>query len=79
MLHVIVKMISGRTTDQKDKLTKAITDNLTKIVDCEERSVSVSIEEFSLDDWPEKVYRPYIMEKEETLVKKPGYNPFDSE
>ncbi len=79
MPHVIVKMFPGRTVEQKSELAKAITDSLTKIVECNERAVSVAIEEVSSDDWPERVYRPYILEKEETLIKKPGYNPFDSE
>jgi 4-oxalocrotonate tautomerase len=38
----------------------------------------VAIEEIAPEDWAETVYRPDILGKEETLVKKPGYNPFDS-
>ena len=78
MPHVIVKMYPGRTTEQKNNLAKAITDCVTKIVNCEDRSVSVAIEEVDSKDWPEKVYRPDILEKEKTLIKRPGYNPFNS-
>jgi 4-oxalocrotonate tautomerase len=76
MPHVIVKMHPGRTVEQKSKLAQAITDSIVKIAKCEEKSVSVAIEEVAPEDWLETVYRPDIIEKEETLVKKPGYNSF---
>jgi 4-oxalocrotonate tautomerase len=79
MPHVIIKMYPGRTVEQKSKLAQAIADSVVKIAKCEEKSVSVAIEEIAPENWAETVYRPDIMEKEETLVKKPGYNPFDSQ
>jgi 4-oxalocrotonate tautomerase len=79
MPHVIVKMYPGRTVEQKSKLAQAIADSVVKIAKCEEKSVSVAIEEIASEKWAETVYKPDIMEKEETLVKKPGYNPFDSQ
>jgi 4-oxalocrotonate tautomerase len=45
---------------------------------CEERSVSVAIEEVSKEEWAEKVYRPDILENEASLYRKPGYSPFKS-
>jgi 4-oxalocrotonate tautomerase len=76
MPHVIVKMYPGRTVEQKNKLAQAITDAVTNIAKCEEKSVSVAVEEIAPENWAEMVYRPDIIGKEETLVKKPGYNPF---
>jgi len=78
MPHVIVKMHPGRTIEQKNKLAQAIADSVVKIAGCEDKSVSVAIEEIAPEDWAEKVYRPDIMEKGKTLYKKPGYNPFAS-
>jgi len=78
MPHVIVKMHPGRTDEQKKKLTQAITNSVVEITKCEEKSVSVAIEEIAPEDWAETVYRPDIIEKEKTLFKKPGYNPFKS-
>ncbi len=75
MPHVIIKMHPGRTDEQKRKLVAAITESVTTIAKCEEKSVSIAIEEVSPDDWTEKVYKPDILQKENTLVKKPGYNP----
>jgi 4-oxalocrotonate tautomerase len=76
MPHVIIKMYAGRTEEQKKKLVKAIADSIIKIVDADEKYVSIAIEDVSPEDWAEKVYRPDILEKKDTLYKKPGYNPF---
>ena len=40
-----------------------------------EASVSVSIEDVAPDEWTDQVYKPDILEKPDTLYKKPGYNP----
>ena len=76
MPHVIIKMYAGRTEEQKKKLVKTITDSIVKIVDADKKYVSIAIEDVSPEDWAEKVYRPDILEKQNTLYKKPGYNPF---
>jgi len=76
MPHVIVKMYTGRTEDQKNQLAEAITRDVVEIAKCEEKSVSVAIEEVDPSQWPEKVYRPDILNNEANLYKKPGYNPF---
>ena len=75
MPHVIVKMLPGRTEDQKQRLAEAITKDLMAIAQCEEKSVSVAIEEVDLSQWVEKVYKPEILDNEAHLYKKPGYNP----
>ena len=77
MPHVIVKMNTGRTEDQKQRLAEAITKDIAAIAKCEEKSVSVAIEEVESTQWAEKVYRPDILDNEANLYKKPGYNPFE--
>lgn len=69
-------MYTGKTEEQKKKLVKAITDSIVKIADADDKYVSIAIEDVSPEDWAEKVYRPDILEKQNTLYKKPGYNPF---
>ncbi len=76
MPHVIVKLYAGRSEEQKQDLAAAIAKNVVEITECKEASVSVAIEEFEPVDWPEKVYRPDIMDKKQTLYKTPGYDPF---
>lgn len=59
-------------------LAEAITKSVVEILQSEEKSVSVAIEEVEPADWPEKVYRPDILENQARLYKKPGYDPFEA-
>jgi len=77
MPHVIVKLYPGRSEQQKARLAEEIVKDLVAIAKCEEKSVSVAIEEIKPEDWAEKVYRPDILNRPEKLYKKPGYNPFE--
>jgi 4-oxalocrotonate tautomerase len=70
-------MYPGRSEDVKRELTEAIVRDVVAIAKCQEKSVSVAIEEIDSADWPETVYKPEILEKQDTLYKKPGYNPFE--
>ena len=77
MPHIIVKLYPGRSEQQKQKLADAITRDVISIAKCEEKSVSVAFEEVDPAEWPEKVYKPEILDKQDKLYKKPGYNPFE--
>ena len=77
MPHIIIKLYPGRSEEQKIRLAEKIAEDVVSIAKCEEKSVSVAIEEINPDDWAETVYRPEILEKQEILYRKPGYNPFD--
>jgi 4-oxalocrotonate tautomerase len=77
MPHVIVKLYPGRSEQQKIKLAEEIVKDVVAIAKCEEKSVSVAFEEIEPEEWDEKVYRPDILNKSETLYRKPGYNPFE--
>ena len=41
----------------------------------EDNAVSVAIEDVTLGDWTEKVYKPDILNSPWKLYKKQGYNP----
>ena len=73
MPHIIVKLWPGRTEEQKLELTHKIVQAVVETVNVEETSVSVSFEEIPSEKWGKEVYKPDILEKEETLYKKPGY------
>jgi 4-oxalocrotonate tautomerase len=77
MPHVIVKLYPGRSEQQKKRLAEEIVKDVVAIANCEEKSVSVAFEEVKPGDWAEKVYRPDILDSQQRLYKKPGYNPFD--
>lgn len=76
MPHIIVKLWPGRSEEQKQELTDAIVKDFVSIAECKESSVSVAFEEVEQDDWAEEVYKPDILDCEDKLYKKPGYNPF---
>lgn len=73
MPHVIVKLYPGRTERQKTRLADAIVKDVTSVLGYGDDSVSVAMEEITPGDWPEKVYRPDIVNNAEKLYKKPGY------
>jgi 4-oxalocrotonate tautomerase len=74
MPHVIVKLYAGRSEQQKAKLAEDVTKAIMTGANCTEEAVSVSID-VAPDDWTEKVYKPDIVGKPDTIYKKPGYNP----
>jgi 4-oxalocrotonate tautomerase len=76
MPHVIVKLYSGRPEQQKASLAEEVTKAVMAALGCAEKSVSVAIEDVEPQDWAEQVYKPDILEKPQTIYKKPGYNPF---
>jgi 4-oxalocrotonate tautomerase len=75
MPHVIVKLYAGRSEQQKARLAEDISKTVMANLNCEEKSVSVGIEDVKPQDWAEKVYKPDILGNPETIYKKPGYNP----
>lgn len=75
MPHVIVKMLPGRSEQQKAKIAEEVTKAIMATANCAETSVSVGIEDVASDDWTETVYKPDIIAKPATIYKKPGYNP----
>ncbi len=40
-----------------------------------EEPVSIGIEDVELKDWTGRVYKPDIVDKPDTIYKKPGYDP----
>ena len=75
MPHVIVKLHSGKSERQKQALAQAVTEAVMSALNYGEESVSVGIEEVEPKDWTEKVYKPDIIGKPDTIYKKPGYDP----
>ena len=78
MPHVIVKLYSGRSEEQKAKLAEALARTVMDTLGYASEAVSVSVEDVEPMDWPEQVYRPDILDRPEQLYKKPGYNPFET-
>ena len=75
MPHVVVKLYSSKSERQKRALAQAITRAVTSTLNYGEGSVSVGIEDVEPKDWTEKVYKPDIIAKPDTIYRKPGYDP----
>ena len=75
MPHVIVKLLPGRSAQQKARIAEEVTKAIMATANCAETSVSVGIEDVASDDWTEQVYKPDILGKPDTLYKQPGYDP----
>ena len=75
MPHVIVKLVAGRTDAQKARLAAEITAAVMECAHTTEDDVSVSFEDIAKEDWVEAVYKPDIIGKWDTVLKKPGYDP----
>jgi 4-oxalocrotonate tautomerase len=75
MPHVIVKLYSGRSEQQKALLADAVTRAVMDTLKLGEESVSVAIEDVKPKDWAERVFRPDILGKPETIYKNSGYDP----
>ncbi|HEX5865366.1 MAG TPA: tautomerase family protein [Casimicrobiaceae bacterium] len=76
MPHIVVKLLPGRSEQQKARLAEQIVKDVVAIAKCEEDAVSVAIEEVQQEDWLEKVYKPEILPNLKRLYKQPGYDPF---
>ena len=77
MPHIIVKLWPGKSEQQKTRLAEAITKNVMDILHYGDESVSVALEEVKSQDWVEKVYKPDIQNKRDTLYKQPAYDVND--
>ena len=75
MPHIILKLQTGRTALQKRASADALTQARRATAGCGEDAVAVGIEDVAAEDWVATVYRPDIMGRADTLVKKPGYDP----
>ena len=73
MPHVIVKLWPGKSEQQKVRLAEKIVEDVTRVLNYGEESVSVAFEEIDSRDWTEKVYQPDIVRNSDRLYKKPGY------
>jgi 4-oxalocrotonate tautomerase len=75
MPHVVVKLMAGRSEQQKRRLADAIVKDVTEILNVGEESVSVAIEDVLAGDWTRKIYERDIVPNWDKLYKEPGYDP----
>ncbi|OJU83418.1 MAG: 4-oxalocrotonate tautomerase, partial [Shinella sp. 65-6] len=69
MPHVIIKMVEGRTEEQKRALADALASAVTASLGCGEDLVSVAIEDVRDEDWMASVYVPDIRQRSGTIYR----------
>jgi len=74
MPHIIVKLLEGKTEEQKRKLALELVKTAQSIIGYGQESFSVSIEDFTLEEWKTKIYLNEIMANKPKLYKNPGYS-----
>jgi len=73
MPHLEVKLLEGKSEEQKQKLAQELVKAARKVLGYGEESYSVSIQDFTYEEWKNKVYPDTIMANKEILYKAPGY------
>ena len=76
MPHIGIKMLKGRTQEQKEKLAAALVRTLTKELGCSEHYVTCTIEDFDAVQW-QKVFEEEVTQKQDKVFKKAEYVPKD--
>lgn len=76
MPHISLKMLKGRTEEQKIAAAEKLTAALCSALDCGDGHVTVTIEDFSAEEWQD-VFANDIEGKSDKLYRKPKYDPKD--
>ncbi|MDE5768262.1 MAG: 4-oxalocrotonate tautomerase family protein [Oscillospiraceae bacterium] len=76
MPHISIKMLKGRTEEQKRLAAEKLAQALIESIGCSPSHVSVSVEDFTPEEWQEQ-YKIEITENQKNLVIKPDYRPED--
>ena len=72
MPHIVIKTISGPSKEQLQEAAEQISLIVNKTMAKPEKYISVSVEEYSFDEW-EGVYNEFVKGKDNVLVN-PGYS-----
>jgi 4-oxalocrotonate tautomerase len=73
MPHVVAKLRAGYSYAHKVRLASALAQAIVEARDCPSFDVSIGIEDVRPADWDERVYRPDVRDKPDTIYKQPGY------
>lgn len=73
MPHFEIKLLAGKTEEQKQQLTDAVIKAAQSVIGFGDESYSVTIEDFSLEEWKNGVYPNDILGRKDILYKEPGY------
>ncbi|WP_203295758.1 tautomerase family protein [Luteirhabdus pelagi] len=73
MPHFEIKLLEGKTEEEKKQLSSAVIEAAQKVIGYGNASYSVTIEDFTREEWKNEVYPNAIIGRKELLYKAPGY------
>lgn len=73
MPHIHVKMVEGRTDEQKKALARAVEKALEEAIGVDSKFISIAIDDYTAKEWQD-VFKAEI-EGNKSLYKEPGYDP----
>ena len=73
MPHITLKMLKGRTDEQKKIATEKLSIALNEAIGASKSHISVSIEEYTAEEWQD-VFANEI-ENNKNITKQPEYDP----
>lgn len=77
MPNISVKMLAGRTREQKEKLAEDLVEVLSRDLGADKHWITCTIEDHDAEQWQE-VFKTEIADKPpEAVFKKPEYDPKD--
>jgi len=74
MPHIGIKMLEGRTEEQKKRAAEAVKKALAEALNMGDHYITVSIEDFNAEQWQE-VFKSDITDKPDKVYVKPNYDP----
>lgn len=74
MPHIGIKMLEGRTEEQKQRAAQAVKNALAEALNMGDHYITVSIEDYNAKEWQD-VFKSEITDKPDKVYVKPNYDP----
>lgn len=74
MPHIGIKMLAGRSEEQKKKAAEAVTKALAESLGMSDHYITLTIEDYSPEEW-QTVFKEEITDKPDKVYVTPKYDP----
>ena len=74
MPHISIKMLAGRSEEQKKKAAEAVKNARAESLGMSDHYITATIEDFSPEEW-QTVFKEEITDKPDKVYVKPQYDP----
>lgn len=74
MPHIGIKMLEGRTEEQKQKAAQAVKTALASALNMGDHYITVTVEDYNAEQWQD-VFKAEITDKPDNVYVKPNYDP----